>query len=697
MKMKRLSFFCLLLLAVGLMKAQTKQILKFAIEAPDTVTQGESFNVDYVLHATNYSNYESPDFKGCRVLNRYFPTGTVVVNNRKYHKLECNYRLVTSKTGLLKLPPQSLVVGKKKEYSTTKTIYVKPNPQYGKELELATQFLCDKGCAPDSCVLILKQQTAEYILFADDNGRQFVVIAKAAYFPYIENPILAWGRESTVQDLKNSTLQGLLSNYGKQLRQLAKLPTKLPVLALSSYKPAHTAVAPLLNKIAWGQGSPYNSFCPQVSDVEPEKNALVGCVPVSMAQIMGYYKYPLRGRGAYAYTQDDVLYTLNLHLQTFDWSKMKDTYQKTENDTVSLVPLARLMATASVSVAAMFGEKNTSANIYNVKTALVNFFGYSATCCSVRDVSDDTMLGLLFRELDARRPVILSGASHAFVCDGYDGDFLHFNMGWEGYSNGYYRVMLMPGINEKQLMFGSMVIGIEPEKKLLSKVVEVEAPGKLRSMFTEEERCSVNRLVVRGKINAADVAFLRRMAGAVDDKDYFSWRGALKMLDLSHARLVEGNTFYLRLDAKEMGYTAYSYNHYSRHNYDFRRMDEKSWKNFCRDGLDKGRGYRFISVGEKYYIDYLIEKNVIGEYMFSNCDNLQIILLPESTKLIGKGAFIHCSSLDRMSLPETVTSVGDYAFAYTRLLSKVTCKVFPEEGKELFKGGCSFGKGIVYE
>lgn len=697
MEMKRISLVCLVIMAVGLLKAQTKQIHKFAIEAPDTVTQGEAFNVDYILQATNYSGYESPDFKGCRVLDRYFPKGTVVVNNRKYYKLECNYRLVTSKTGMLKLPPQSFVVGKKKVYSATKTIFVKPNPQYGKEMELAVQFLYDKGCMPDSCNLLLKQQTAEYILFADDEGRQFVVIAKASYFPYIENPILAWGRESSVQDLNDITFQGLLSNYGKQLRHLAKTSTKYSTCSLSSYKPAHSVVPPLLDKIAWGQGKPYNIFCPQVSDDDPEKKAVVGCVPVAMAQIMGYYKYPLRGKRAYAYMQDDVLYTMNFHLQTFDWSKMKDTYQETEKDTTALTPIARLMATASVSVAAMFGEKNTSANLFNVKTALVNFFGYSPSCCHVKDVSDDTMLGLLYRELDAHRPVILSGESHAFVCDGYDGEFLHFNMGWKGYSNGYYRVMLLPDVREKQLMFGNIVIGIEPGKKLLSKVVQVDAPGKLSTLLTDEERSSVNRLVVHGKLNADDISFLRRMAGAVDDKDYFKWRGTLQMLDLSQVKLVESKSFYLSLDAKAGGFIAYSSNIFTSRTYDFKRMDESTWKSFCKERLDKGKGFLFTAVDGNYYINYKIEKDVIGEHMFKDCDNLQIISLPENTKYVRRGAFLGCSSLNKLSLPESVKGIGDYAFGYTRLLSKVTCKTFPAVGRDLFKNGCPFGDGLICE
>jgi len=53
---------------------------------------------------------------------------------------------------------------------------------------------------------------------------------------------------------------------------------------------------------------------------------------------------------------------------------------------------------------------------------------------------------MLKAEIDAGRPVLYSGQStsaggHAWVCDGYNSsNFMHFNFGWSGYSDGYYSV-----------------------------------------------------------------------------------------------------------------------------------------------------------------------------------------------------------------------------------------------------------------
>lgn len=53
---------------------------------------------------------------------------------------------------------------------------------------------------------------------------------------------------------------------------------------------------------------------------------------------------------------------------------------------------------------------------------------------------------LVYAELTENGPVYYEGTGdgggHAFVCDGYDSKtgFFHFNWGWSGKGNGYYRL-----------------------------------------------------------------------------------------------------------------------------------------------------------------------------------------------------------------------------------------------------------------
>lgn len=46
----------------------------------------------------------------------------------------------------------------------------------------------------------------------------------------------------------------------------------------------------------WGQGSPYNDYCPNLTPSADER-AVVGCVATGMAQIMYYWKWPNTGQG----------------------------------------------------------------------------------------------------------------------------------------------------------------------------------------------------------------------------------------------------------------------------------------------------------------------------------------------------------------------------------------------------------------
>ena len=47
---------------------------------------------------------------------------------------------------------------------------------------------------------------------------------------------------------------------------------------------------------------------------------------------------------------------------------------------------------------------------------------------------------------------------------------------------------------------------------------------------------------------------------------------------------------------------------------------------------------------------------------YSNCKNMNSIVLPESIKAIGSAAFLNCKNLDSIVIPQNVTEIGDSAF-----------------------------------
>ena len=54
---------------------------------------------------------------------------------------------------------------------------------------------------------------------------------------------------------------------------------------------------------------------------------------------------------------------------------------------------------------------------------------------------------------------------HAFICDGYQGtDYFHFNWGWSGSNDGYYRLSLLDPSSYDFSYSQGAVFGVQPEK-----------------------------------------------------------------------------------------------------------------------------------------------------------------------------------------------------------------------------------------
>lgn len=203
-------------------------------------------------------------------------------------------------------------------------------------------------------------------------------------------------------------------------------------------------VAPLITS-KWNQNAPYNSACPP-DGMGPGGHTYAGCVPVAMAQVMYYYRWPHTGTGAYSY--DDPPYgTLSADFGNtqYSWDAM------TNSTTVNNPEIAKLLFHLGVSCDLQYGPNGSG--MYNHKAAysLRTFFKYSPqTAYLFRDSTNLAWDSILVAHLDRKMPMYYAGWSvpnsqgHAFVCDGYQWDtlinqyYFHFNFGWGGSSDGYF-------------------------------------------------------------------------------------------------------------------------------------------------------------------------------------------------------------------------------------------------------------------
>tara|TARA_Y100001970_G_scaffold245869_1_gene313261 strand:+ start:1054 stop:2586 length:1533 start_codon:yes stop_codon:yes gene_type:complete len=183
----------------------------------------------------------------------------------------------------------------------------------------------------------------------------------------------------------------------------------------------------------------------------------VGCVAVSMSQIMHYWSYPESGTGSNTYVEDNFgSLTADFENAYYDFSSMAATY--------ATAPSKLLLYHTGISVNMDYDNSGSGAQVEGVypsaEDAFQRYFKFSDDIRSVsRDDydSDTEFRTVLKEELDNSRPILHSGYSnsdydggHAWNVDGYQNNNMHCNWGWGGWNNGYYTVTSMMGMSYYQ-------------------------------------------------------------------------------------------------------------------------------------------------------------------------------------------------------------------------------------------------------
>ncbi len=264
--------------------------------------------------------------------------------------------------------------------------------------------------------------------------------------------------------------------------EMAQIKAEDKQLTVSGPRKAPSAISPLMTS-KWNQSAPYNNYAPMYSETG---RCVTGCVATAMAQVMYYHKHPAQGTGSHSYLwictepeESTATATLsaNFGQTTYRWSDMLDSYKgyatSEQEDAV-----ATLMYHCGVSIDMGYGS-SSGAYTDKVPVALKNYFGYDANYQRIQKIMypADSLNAIIYSELAARRPVIVSGSNdeggHAFVCDGADNrGYFHINWGWGGNNDGYYLLTALnpgksqgiggttKGYNQSTAFF----IGLQPAK-----------------------------------------------------------------------------------------------------------------------------------------------------------------------------------------------------------------------------------------
>lgn len=353
---------------------------------------------------------------------------------------------------------------------------------------LATSFLSGKTSATRASsgeTLTLAKQSVGYFVFNRSNSNGFVVVASD---DLVDEPILGYADNGTLDgDNMPDNLKGWLEDYDRQIAYLENHPELAS--ATRSSESERKAIAPIVKSL-WTQEAPYNSLCPKSG----RQTCYVGCTATAIAMVMRHHRWPERGQGSYSYdwriggTMTTV--SADFSQSVYQWDIMEDRYAVTATGE-SADAVAQLSYDVGVASHMQYSASGSGAYLSDAGQGMLKYFDYDKSLRLVdRDYyTHDEWQDLIYGELANNRPVVYSGYTgnwygHTFLVDGYQDGYYHFNWGWSGQYNGYFRLSaLYPygyGTNGKNYQYNyrqAALVGIQKNIGTVYPTPELEGNG----------------------------------------------------------------------------------------------------------------------------------------------------------------------------------------------------------------------------
>ena len=217
----------------------------------------------------------------------------------------------------------------------------------------------------------------------------------------------------------------------------------------------------LLETAEWGQGYPYNVYCPIIES----EQAPAGCVATAMAIAMKYHNWPENTRGGDEYDYYHPELTFDFDSYSIDWDVLSD-----QKNPLFAEQVSKLTYSAGVAAQMAYGLSESAAVCWHLGHLFQFFYAYDKDCQVIprSEFDDQHWNGILHQQLEEVGPVVYYGngeIGHCFVVDGYDAqDLYHVNWGWDGMLNGYFSLdfSIDGGMSFNQGQ--GMVINIKPDK-----------------------------------------------------------------------------------------------------------------------------------------------------------------------------------------------------------------------------------------
>ena len=280
-----------------------------------------------------------------------------------------------------------------------------------------------------------------YIYNRGNNGGYVIVAGDTNV-----NPIIAYSFDMTLDtDNMAEATEAILEAWCRQVESARKAAKPISGTTMRAATRSNDAL--LYDTALWDQEEPYNREAPIIDG----DRSLTGCAATAMSILCYYNRWPEKGVGttpSYSYEDDyDHIHTIlsNTLGREYDYDKMLMNYSNGFTDEQGDA-VAALMKDMGTSIKMMYHPNGSGAYTTDVVNAFITYFGYAKDIKLVygAGLSTEEWNDTIRENVRNYGPTFFSGSGdrggHAFVVDGFTGDYFHFNFGWSGYGNGYFLV-----------------------------------------------------------------------------------------------------------------------------------------------------------------------------------------------------------------------------------------------------------------
>lgn len=314
----------------------------------------------------------------------------------------------------------------------------------------------------DNSIASIEQLTDEnaailaYIVHLNPAG--YIVVPASTSLP----PVLAYSLKSNIntEDNDDNVLLNILKNDLKLRNRALKEKSFSNITVFKNRslwlkfingsennpEKSENVWGPHIAFTTWNQGAPYNNLCPV--DPQTRRRSTVGCVAVSMAQVMTFWQYPnnIDLTSADSYTTR----TRKIEVDATAATLPSIDYNNGSPDDNAV---AGLCLATGILIETDYVDGGSGAEFYAAYLAMRDRLGFKGALCDTY-ISTGFNPANLVNEMKAGRPSVLCITSekgaHSVDADGYDevlGTF-HLNFGWGGQNDGWYSLPQgMPGYN----------------------------------------------------------------------------------------------------------------------------------------------------------------------------------------------------------------------------------------------------------